>query len=127
GSFSAVHLAAQGVGERLVLRAPPTTMLDAASARFGWLPVRALLRHPFDNLDKAPEVKVPTLVVHGDADTVVPLELGRRLAAAIAGPTAVVVVRAAGHNDLALGTLSGVAESVGPFVRGEPLPGDFGR
>lgn len=127
GSFSAVHLAAQGYGDRLVLRAPPTTMADAAAARFGWLPVRALLRHPFDNVGKAHEVRVPTLVVHGDADTVVPLDLGRRLAAALAGPTAVVVVRAAGHNDLALGALSGVAERVGPFVRGEPLPGDFGR
>jgi fermentation-respiration switch protein FrsA (DUF1100 family) len=42
----------------------------------------------------------PTLVMHGDADSVVPYAAGRELFDALAGPKRLVTLRGADHNDL---------------------------
>jgi pimeloyl-ACP methyl ester carboxylesterase len=101
GTFSAMHLAAAGTGDRLLLIAPPTSIAAAGSARYPFLPVALLLRHPFDNLGKAASIRLPTLVIHGDSDTIVPIEMGRELVAAIPGAR-MVVAPGQGHNSLQL-------------------------
>lgn len=101
GTFSAVHLAADGVGDRLLLASPPTSIREAARQRFPFLPIRWLLRHPFDNLGRAADVTAPTLILHGAIDQIVPLDMGRRLAEAIDGAT-LIVARGHGHNNLDL-------------------------
>ena len=118
GTFCAVHVAAAGKARRLLLRAPPTTMVEAAQARFWWLPVRLLLRHRFDSLSVAPQVSCPVLIVHGDRDDIVPLELGQRLRAAFAGPAELVVVPGAGHNDLSWNIHEPVGERCKAFLLG---------
>jgi pimeloyl-ACP methyl ester carboxylesterase len=102
GSCSAVHVAAQGGVDRLVLRAPLTSLVATAQRRFPWLPVAWFLRHRFDNLARAPEVRCPVLVVHGDRDRIVPLESGRELAAAIGDHAELIVAAGYGHNDLSI-------------------------
>lgn len=102
GSCCAVHVAAQGGAERMVLRAPLTTLLEAAQRRFWWLPVAWFLKHRFDNVEPARRVRCPVCIVHGDRDEVVPLVLGRELAGAFAGPVEFVVAPGYGHNDLSL-------------------------
>ncbi len=119
GSFCAVHIAASGRGERMLLRAPPTTLVDAARHRFWWLPVGLLLRHQFDNLAVAAQVKCPVLVVHGDRDAIVPAELGRQLCEAFAGPREFVLVPGAGHNNLSIGVDGPNGASIGAFLRGQ--------
>ena len=108
GTFCAVHAASLGFADRLLLRAPPTTMVAAGSARFGFLPVGLLLRHRFDSLSKAPQVRCPVMVLHGDRDRIVPQHLGKQLADAFAGPTEFVPCPGYGHNDLPI-------SSEGPF------------
>jgi hypothetical protein len=108
GSFCAVHVAASGVADRLVLRAPPASMLAAAQARFAWAPVALVLRHPFNNLARAGEVKCPALVLHGDLDRVVPIQQGRALAAAMGGPAHFVEATGYQHNNVPF-------EREGPF------------
>lgn len=108
GSFCAVHVAASGIADRLVLRAPPASMLAAAQARFAWAPVGLVLRHPFDNLARAGEVKCPALVLHGDQDRVVPIQQGKALAAAFSGPSEFVVASGFAHNNVPF-------EREGPF------------
>jgi fermentation-respiration switch protein FrsA (DUF1100 family) len=63
------------------------------------LPTRALMPDQFDTLAKSAEIRVPTLVVHGDADEIVPFAMGERVARAIAGAR---LLRVAGghHGDL---------------------------
>lgn len=102
GTFSAVHVASQGKVAKCVLRAPATSIADVASRQFWWLPVRMLLRHAFDNTEAAKKVTCPVLVLHGDADQVIPLEIGKRLGEMFAGPTEFVVLPRVGHNDLSL-------------------------
>jgi hypothetical protein len=116
GTFCAVHAASLGFADRLVLRAPPTTMLAAGKSRFGWLPVALLLRHRFDSLAKAKDVRCPTLVLHGDCDQIVPQRLGRQLASAFAGPTQFVDCHRYGHNDLPLAPEGPYGECIRAFL-----------
>ena len=47
-------------------------------------------------------VKVPTTVVYGSRDSIVPPEQSRAVAEAAPGPTRVLGIQGADHNDLAL-------------------------
>lgn len=124
GTFCAVHVAARGgaapadapraVVDRLLLRAPPTTLAAAAKARFGFLPVDLLLRHRFDNATPAPRVRCPVLVLHGDRDGIVPQALGRELAALLPHGR-FVGVPGAGHNNLPLSVQGQVAGELRAF------------
>ena len=53
----------------------------------------------FNSLGRAPQVSCPVLMLHGDADDIVPYRLGRKLFAALPGPKAFVTLGRAGHND----------------------------
>jgi pimeloyl-ACP methyl ester carboxylesterase len=99
GTGVASELAANGRAARLVLCTPYTSMRDLA-ARVSWfVPWRLVMEERFDTLAKAPRIHVPTLVVHGDADEVVPFDMGEAVAHAIEGAT---FLRVPGghHNDL---------------------------
>lgn len=100
GTFCAVHVAATGTCEALVLRAPPSSLLAAAKVHYPWLPVSWFLKHRFDNLATAPKVTCRAIVVHGDRDEVVPLEHGRAVQQALSGPSEFVVATGFGHNDV---------------------------
>lgn len=99
GTGVASELAASGQGSRLILCTPYTSIRDLA-ARVAWfLPTSLVVKERFDTLAKAPRIQVPTLVVHGDQDEVVPFAMGEAVARAIKGAT---FFRVPGghHNDL---------------------------
>lgn len=52
---------------------------------------------PFDNLAKINQVMVPLLLIHGDKDTVVPVEMGRRLFARGGAPKMLHIISEGGH------------------------------
>lgn len=97
GSGVAVRMAAERPVRAIVLDAPYTSVADLAAAMYRWLPARTLLRHPFDNLSCLPLVRVPLLVLHGEADDLIPPEHGRRVAAAAGGPAELVLLPGVGH------------------------------
>lgn len=99
GTGVAVEMALRGHGERLVLSAPFTSIPAVAARYLPILPLGWLLDDTFDNLGKAPRVAIPTLVVHGDRDGVVPHAMGAAIAGAIPGAE-LVTVAGAGHNDV---------------------------
>ncbi len=53
----------------------------------------------FDNFGKIPQLRSPSLFIHGDRDEIVPYAHGRRLFEAAPPPKAFYTVRGAGHND----------------------------
>ncbi|HZE36865.1 MAG TPA: alpha/beta hydrolase [Candidatus Eisenbacteria bacterium] len=58
---------------------------------------------PFDkfrNVDKIGRVRCPLLIMHGEADEIVPLWHGRRLFDTASGPKTFVAIPGAHHNDL---------------------------
>jgi fermentation-respiration switch protein FrsA (DUF1100 family) len=86
----------------LLLRSPFTDLPATAAAHFPFLPVRAMLWDRFPVAEQITRVDVPTAVVYGTADTVVPAGQSRAVAAAAAGPTEVTAVEGADHNDAVL-------------------------
>jgi fermentation-respiration switch protein FrsA (DUF1100 family) len=86
----------------LVLRSPFTDLAAVGSWHYPFLPVRLLLRDRFPVTELIGQVQVPTAVVYGSADTIVPPEQSVAVAAAAGGPVQVVEVTGADHNDAAL-------------------------
>lgn len=99
GTGVAAEMARRGRGSRLVLVTPFTSIPDVVRDVAPAVPARALLADHFDTLAKTGDIRVPTLVIHGDADEVVPFWMGERLASRIAGAR---FVRVPGgrHGDL---------------------------
>ena len=83
GTGVAAEMARRGRGARLVLVTPYTSIPDLVTDAVPLVPARALIADPFDTLAKSKSIEVPTLVVHGDADEIVPFWMGARLAGAL--------------------------------------------
>lgn len=99
GTGIAAEMARRGRGSRLVLITPYTSIPDLVSDRVPILPSRFLIADQFDTLAKSSEIAVPTTVVHGDADEIVPFWMGERIAHAVRGAH-LVRVRGGHHGDL---------------------------
>ena len=106
----------------LVLDAPYTSIADLAAAMYRWLPARRLLRHHFDSLSRLPAVRAPMLVLHGEADDLIPPEHGRRVAAAAGGPAEFVLLPGAGHPALKDDPAGRGTEAVRRFLAGLSAP-----
>lgn len=104
GAAAALEFATRQPPRGLVLTAPFSTLADVAAHHYGPL-VRPLVTERWDNAARLAELgahapgRPPLVIVHGDADEVIPFALGERLAAA--APWAKFVpVPGARHNDL---------------------------
>lgn len=81
GSGVAVALAARHPAKGLYLEAPYSSVLAVARHRAPLLPT-ALLRDTFRSDERIGAVRARTVLVHGDADPVIPDRFGRELAGA---------------------------------------------
>ena len=114
GCAVVTELAVEHPPAGLVLRSPFTDLAAVGQVHYPFLPVRALLRDRFPVAERIPRVQVPTVVVYGGADSIVPPSQSRAVAEAAADLREVVEVPGADHNDRAL--LDG-PELVGAVVR----------
>ena len=99
GTGVAVEMAVRDRAAALVLVSPYTSITALAARMLPLLPTRWLCPDKYDTLSKAPRVAVPTLVIHGDQDEVVPFAMGQQVAAAIRGAR-MKVIPGGHHNDL---------------------------
>ncbi len=125
GSAVVTELATEHPPAGLVLRSPFVDLASVGRVHYPFLPVRTLLRDRYplahhlasvkvpttvvygsrDSVvppEQSASVKVPTTVVYGSRDSVVPPEQSRAVAAAAGGETRVVEIAGADHNDPAL-------------------------
>jgi hypothetical protein len=102
GAAVVTELATELPPAGLVLRSPFTDLAAVGATHYPFLPVRAMLRDRYRLAEQMPRLRVPTAVVYGDADSVVPPELSRQVADLAACLVRVTVVAGADHNDLAL-------------------------
>jgi fermentation-respiration switch protein FrsA (DUF1100 family) len=100
GTGIATQVAAERTARALVLEAPYTAALDIAAATYPWIPVSYLMRDPFLSREHIQRVDEPVLIVHGTADTVIPVEHGRRLFESAGEPKQIAIIEGARHNDL---------------------------
>jgi len=98
GSAVATHTAATHDVAGLILESPFTSARGMAARHYRIFP-RFLVRLRLDNLGAMPRIHCPTLIFHGTADMLVPITMGRDVAAAAGGPVEFVMIDGAGHND----------------------------
>lgn len=100
GSGIAVQLAAMRRVGAVVLDAPYTSMVEMASLRYPFLPIRPLLADRYESNRVIAGVSAPVLVMHGVLDRVIPVEFGKKLFAAANEPKKLAIFPAGGHSDL---------------------------
>ena len=117
GGGVAVEMARRGHGSRMVLLAPFTSVVEMAHRVFPFLPTSLLVRDRFDNAAKAPSIGLPVLILHGDQDEIIPVEMGQRLGRLFPHAT-VEVIPGAHHNDLLERTWPVLIDRIAAFARG---------
>ena len=95
----AIQLAAQNKVGGLILDSPFTSIAERAQQLYPWLPVGLLLRDRYDSLLHIRDVHAPLFILHGEADDVVPVDMGRRLFEAANEPKDITTLPGAGHGD----------------------------
>lgn len=101
GTAVATRLAAAHPASALILEAPFTSMADIARSRYPFVPVDLLLRDRFDTLRRIAGVTIPLLVIHGEQDKLIPIDMGRGVfEAATTKHRSFWAAEAAGHNNL---------------------------
>jgi uncharacterized protein len=102
GAAVVTELATEHPPAGLVLRSPFTDLAAVGRVHYPFLPVDALLRDRFSVVEHIREVNVPTVVVFGAHDSIVPPAQSRAVAEAAGGPTTIVEINGADHNDVSL-------------------------
>ena len=79
GTGVATHLAQNKNFAGIILETPFTSMIDAAKNFYPYIPVSLLLKDKFDNKSKIINIKSPILIMHGEADQIVPFFMGKKI------------------------------------------------
>lgn len=99
GGGVAVGLAAERPAALLTVESTFACVAELANTLFRF-PVSGLMVNRFDSLALAPQVRAPSLVIHGTYDELIPLDHGKRLAAALNAEF--MPIPGAGHNNALL-------------------------
>lgn len=86
GGAVAIDLASRISPGALVAQSTFTSLADVGSIHYPLLPVRLILRHRYDSIDKVGRITCPKLFFHSTDDSLIPLSNGRTLFAAAAEP-----------------------------------------
>jgi fermentation-respiration switch protein FrsA (DUF1100 family) len=100
GTGVAVALAAGHEIGALILDAPFTSAADVGAAAYPFAPVRWLMKDKFRSDERIGRVSAPLLVLHGEADRVVPIRFGEALFALAREPKRLVRFPQGGHVNL---------------------------
>lgn len=96
GSAIAVDLAAGTSPAAVILEGAPASLVAIGEQRYPLLPIRLVMRNPFESIERIPRVRAPLLFLHSPEDEIVPIGEGRRLYDAARGPKRFVEVKG-GH------------------------------
>jgi pimeloyl-ACP methyl ester carboxylesterase len=99
GCAVVVELATEHPPAGLLLRSPFVSLASVARVHYPFIPVGALLPDRYPVAEQLSRVRVPTTVIYGGSDAVVPPAQSRAVARAAGGPVSVVEVPGADHND----------------------------
>jgi fermentation-respiration switch protein FrsA (DUF1100 family) len=99
GGAVALALALEHPPRGLVLQSTFTSVRDMARLHYAVVP-GFLVPDAYPSLRRIEQLRAPLLVIHGEADEIVPFSHGRRLFAAAPEPKRFHPVGGAGHNDL---------------------------
>ncbi len=98
GSAVAVSLAAEVPSAAVVLEGAPASLVAIGEQQYPWMPVRMIMRNPFESILRVRHIAAPMLFLHSPEDEIIPIDEGRKLFAAAREPKQFVEVRG-GHID----------------------------
>jgi len=101
GGAIAIELASQVADETgTIVEGTFTSIPDVFDTmKWGWLPVNGLITQRFESIKKVAQIGSPLLVVHGEDDSLIKPELGRKLYDAAVGPKEFVLVPGGSHHN----------------------------
>jgi pimeloyl-ACP methyl ester carboxylesterase len=117
GAAVVTRLAAADPPMGMVLRSPFSDLAAAGASNYPFLPVSLLLRDRFPVVSTISGITVPMVVIYGSADSIVPAQQSREVAAAAGGPCELIEIPGADHNDARLVDGPRVIEAVVSVAR----------
>ena len=120
GTGVAVHMAEELSAQDqppalLVLQSPYTSVANRAAELYPYIPVRWLLKDPFESLARISNVKAPVLILHGEDDPIIPLAHGQAMFEAAHEPKRGVFLPGVHHTDFDVQEILGEMESMLPL------------
>ena len=100
GSAVAVNLASEHPFAGVILEGAPSSLASIGLRRYPWMPIRLVMRNPFDSIGKVRKISAPMLFIHSGQDDVIPFDEGKRLFEAAPSPKQFVEVHG-GHMETA--------------------------
>ena len=100
GSAVAVNVASELPAAAVILEGAPASLVAIGERRYPWIPIRRVMRNPFESILKVRGIGAPMLFLHSPEDQIIPIDEGRRLFAAAREPKIFVEVQG-GHIDAA--------------------------
>lgn len=100
GGAVAVDVATHSTPAAMILESTFSSARDVAAHAYPFLPAQYFLRTKFDSESKIGSIHVPLLFFHGTDDSIIPIDLGRKLFDAANEPKFFEEVPGAGHNNL---------------------------
>jgi fermentation-respiration switch protein FrsA (DUF1100 family) len=79
GSAVAVDLASHVDESALILEGAPASLVAVGERRYPFMPIRLVMRNPFESITKIRAVDSPVLFLHSPEDEVIPYDEGKRL------------------------------------------------
>ncbi len=100
GSGVVTKVASENPVGAVVLEAPYNRITDVAQIHYWYTPAKWILLDRFDSISRIAKIDAPLLILHGDADTLIPVRLARQLFGAAVEPKEAHFVPGGGHTDL---------------------------
>jgi alpha-beta hydrolase superfamily lysophospholipase len=79
GSALAIKIASSGFGDRIILEAPFTSIVDLVQSQYPQEDLSHLITQRWDSLGGVGSLTQPLLIIHGTNDRVVPVQMGRSI------------------------------------------------
>ena len=121
GSAVAVALASEVPSAGVILEGAPASLVAIGERDYPWMPVRWVMRNPFESILRVERIAAPMLFLHSPEDRIIPIDEARRLFAAARAPKAFVEVRG-GHIDPADVDKAAYFEAVRQFLATDARP-----
>jgi pimeloyl-ACP methyl ester carboxylesterase len=115
GGAIALNLALEVPPRGLVLQSAFTSVRDVAVAHYPFLP-RFPVPDAYPSHQRVGRLRSPLLVLHGEADEVVPVSHARALYQAAPEPKRLELLPGVGHNDLVFGASTAYVEAVASWA-----------
>ncbi len=101
GTGVAVQMAVEyPQAKALILESPYTSLVDVAAEKYFFVPTALLLKDKFDSQAKIGGINIPTLIIHGKEDRLIPFKFGQRLFDKANEPKKLFPLIGIGHNDI---------------------------